>query len=517
MYRILIVDDERIEREGLERLIHSHELELETILAENGEVAWEIIRQQPIDIVITDIKMPFMDGLELAERIAAADFTLEMIIYSAFHEFEYARRALQTKISHYLLKPLQISEFLQVIGQAMEACKRKETEKRKQERLLAGYNRGVVYEKERLLLDALNGTAKSPELYSLSGLQDYYGGGQWLHLILAESRISFFDLFYEEWMAVLTGQLGYEIDSVNLSEHQTLLVLKHKLPLGRDTLQALAEQMIRITEERYAVRIELVVGRNANHRDRLFAVYSEMEQMRELKFFLEHRTILFAEEQFAQAQFGTTELQPILERVYQCLEYNDGQGAAYSLELLFSFLKAKGQFSSLYTKYLCSDIMNKVVSKENGADIPEMDKHLERIGKAASLQELKEQMGEIFTLMGAKAADGPRDEANLRLIRGIKDLIGAEYDQDLSLEGIAERVYLTPSYLSYLFKKETGQSLIRYITQVRMEKAAELLTGTNLKIVDIYRKLGYRSSTYFIQTFRHYYGVTPVKFREASP
>ncbi|MFD2876829.1 helix-turn-helix transcriptional regulator [Paenibacillus rhizoplanae] len=126
-----------------------------------------------------------------------------------------------------------------------------------------------------------------------------------------------------------------------------------------------------------------------------------------------------------------------------------------------------------------------------------MNHYLEQIHKTVSLQDLKDHMFAILSLMESVSGASPKKAANLKLIRTITDVIDKEYDQDLSLEGIAERVYLTPSYLSYLFKKETGQSLIRYITQVRMDKAVELLNTTNMKIVDIYKKLGYRSSTYF--------------------
>lgn len=242
-----------------------------------------------------------------------------------------------------------------------------------------------------------------------------------------------------------------------------------------------------------------------------------MEQMLEFKFFMDEYTLLFADEPFEQAGFDEIELNPILDKVYQCLEYNDFTGTKYSIELLFTYLRTKGQFSSLYTKFICSEIMKKVVTREKNHEPAEMNHYLDQIHKTVSLQDLKDHMFAILSLMETGSGASPKRSANLKLIRTITDLIDKEYDQDLSLEGIAERVYLTPSYLSYLFKKETGQSLIRYITQVRMDKAVELLNTTNMKIVDIYKKLGYRSSTYFIQTFRNYHGVTPARFREGSP
>ncbi len=516
MYRILIVDDEKIEREGIRQLIRVHKLDMETITAGNGEVALEIVRKQPIDIIITDIKMPFMDGLELSEKVREFNSNIEIIIYSAFNEFEYARRALRTNIANYLLKPIQIAEFLAVMKQAMDACEEKKAEKIRKEQLMEGYHRGLAYEREKMLLDAINGVkplrnpSNSPELPDRSG-------DPWIHLFLVECGSKFFDIHNDEFLSMLADRMSAEFDYLNLNENQSVIFVRHSSSLAKDKLQTIGQDIVRGTAERFALNVSLIIGIPVNRWDLVNDAYNGIEQILEFKFFMEDHAILFADEQFNQASFDEIELNPIIEKLYQCLDYNDIQGAKYSIELLFSYLKTKGQFSSLYTKFLCSEIMNRVLSKEHRNGFSEINEYLDKISKSSSLHDLKEHMFDVFTLIESNIGSKVKNDSNHKLIRSIKQLIEEEYSQDLSLEGIAEKVYLTPSYLSYLFKKETGQSLIRYITQVRMEKAVELLRDTNMKIVDIYQKLGYRSSNYFIQTFRHHYGVTPAKFREASP
>lgn len=516
MYRILIVDDERIERQGILQLIKAHKLDLEALLAENGEVALDIIKNQPIDILITDIKMPFMDGLELAENVSKLNPNIEIIIYSAFNEFEYARRALRTNISNYLLKPIQITEFLAVLKQTIVACDEKAAQNMRTDQLLEGYNRGLLYEKEKMLLDALNGM-KSNAAYSRALDRSYdQSDNPWIHLIIVDCGRKFFDIHHDSFTALLTEMISYEFDYVNMDENQSVLFINHHRPIDKETLRELGESIIQKTREIMNENLGLVVGKAVDRLDQVHDLYSEMERMLEFKFFMEDQAILFSDEQFTQASFDEIELNQILEKVYQCLEYNDIEGAKYSVELLFSYLKTKGQFSSLYTKFICSEIMKKVVTRENKHEFAEMNEYLDKIYRTVSLHDLKDFMFAIFDQIEISTEMKAKDDSNLKLIRTIRELIGKEYGQDLSLEGIAERVYLTPSYLSYLFKKETGQSLIRYITQVRMEKAALLLTDTNMKIVDMYTLLGYRSSTYFIQTFRNHYGVTPAKFRESS-
>ncbi|MDF2835144.1 MAG: hypothetical protein K0Q63_784 [Paenibacillus sp.] len=520
MRRILIVDDERIEREGIRNLIRNCKQELETMTAENGEKALEIIRSEPVDIVLTDIKMPFMDGLELSEKIREEQPDIEIIIYSAFNEFEYARRALRTNVANYLLKPLQVPEFLDAIRLAIEACEEKEAGKIREQELLEGYERGVAYEREKMLLDAIYGT-RAGRLPASSLEPGAPEASEYIHLLLADCPNPFFDIHNDDFLKMLGESVSFAFDYLNVNENQSLLFVRNEEPLSRETLRSLAETIAFGTAERYGQQVSLIVGPASSGWDRVHEAYATIERLQEFKFFMDDRAILFAEERFAEEQFAEEpfnegELNAIVEKLHQCLDYNDVQGAKYGIELLFSYLKTKGHFSSLYTKFLCSEIMSKVLDKEHKKRLSAVNEYLDKISKCASLHDLKDLMFAIIDIVEASSGSSAKAESANKIIEQIKQLIEENYEQDLSLEGIAQKVYLTPSYLSYLFKKETGQSLIRYITQVRMDKAVELLRDTNIKIVDICQMLGYRSSNYFIQSFRQHYGVTPAKYREAT-
>lgn len=512
MHRILIVDDERIEREGIRNLIRKCELELEIMMAENGEVALEIVRSQPIDIVITDIKMPFMDGLELSEKIQEERPDIELMIYSAFNEFEYARRAIRTNVSNYLLKPIQVPEFLAAIHRAKDACLAKEADKARELELLEGYRRGLAYEREKLLLDAIYGTRA--EKTPAGSPVDVEGGC--IHLLMVECPRLLFDVHNDDYFTMLNERLNLPFDYLNLNENQSLLFIRNPVPLSSEQLKLLAENVSSSTAERYGQDVSIIVGEVADGWDRVHEVFYGMERLLEFKFFMDDHTILFAGDHFTEASFDDVELQSIINKIYQCFDYTDMQGAKYGIEFLFSYLKSKGHFSSLYTKFLCSEMMNKVLAREHKNNLTVINQYLDKISRASSPQDLKELMFEIFALVESTIGTKTKAESTNKIIEQIKQLVDEHYAQDLSLEGIAEQVYLTPSYVSYLFKKETGQSLIRYITQVRMERAVELLRDTNMKIVDICKKLGYRSSNYFIQSFRQHYGVTPAKFRETQ-
>ncbi|MDO3412521.1 response regulator [Saccharibacillus sp. CPCC 101409] len=526
MHCILIVDDERIEREGMRNLIRRSELELETLTAENGEAALAIVRNRRVDIVITDIKMPFMDGLELAEALKREKPEIELILYSAFNEFEYARRAIRTNVSNYLLKPIQVPEFLAAVRQAVQTCEKKEADRERERELLEGYRRGMAYEREKMLLDAVNGTGP-PGRESSRVARAFASGAEFVHLLLADCAGPFFDLHNDEVFSMLRDRLDLPFDYLNLNENQSLLFVRQSAPLPKAALRTLAESLRSSLLERFGREASVIVGAPSEGWEHVHEVYADLERLLEFKFFLDDHGVLFAEEHFTETSVGEVELDVILEKIDQYLNYRDIRGAKYGLELLFASLKTKERTSSLYIKFLCSDIMNKMLSRERKNALPVIRDYLERISRSSSLNDLKTLMFELFDTMANMEPAEPADSADYgsspakpdsahRTIERIRQLVQEHYDQDLSLEGIAEQVYLSPSYLSYLFKKETGQSLIRYITQTRLEKAAELLKHTHMKVVDIGGKMGYRSANYFIQSFRQYYGVTPAKYREIS-
>ena len=130
--KILLVDDEKIERQGIKFLIQKFQIPLIVEEANNGKKAWEYIeRNNDIDILLTDVKMPHMDGLELAKKVNQLNPNIVIIIFSAYGEFDYAKKACQVNAVNYLLKPIEIDEFQEVMGHVMEIC-----EKRKQQELL---------------------------------------------------------------------------------------------------------------------------------------------------------------------------------------------------------------------------------------------------------------------------------------------------------------------------------------------------------------------------------------------
>ena len=144
--KILLVDDERTEREGIRFLIEKFQFELEVAEAANGKLAMEYLQKyQDVDILLTDVKMPYMDGLQLAKYAKENRPDVIIIIFSAYSEFDYAKKACEVSAVNYLLKPIEVEEFKQVMEHVIALCRQKKQWKEQKENLLVADKKLLLY------------------------------------------------------------------------------------------------------------------------------------------------------------------------------------------------------------------------------------------------------------------------------------------------------------------------------------------------------------------------------------
>ncbi|WP_235440209.1 response regulator [Paenibacillus sp. DMB20] len=190
---MLVVDDDKFEREGVKFLVNKFGLELEMIEADDGEAALNYITNHEVDILFTDIRMNGMDGLELAEKGRALSKTLKVIFMSAYGEFEYAQRAIDVNAIRYILKPVQTEEFLRVISQVIQLCEEEQLEQCRQERMEHAYRREIRHERRRMVTDLINGETEAADgLYELAWPTLTQSGVDEARMILLDSRSRFF-------------------------------------------------------------------------------------------------------------------------------------------------------------------------------------------------------------------------------------------------------------------------------------------------------------------------------------
>ncbi|MGZ9585631.1 response regulator transcription factor [Paenibacillus marinisediminis] len=512
MFTILIVDDEKIERDGIKLLIEKYKYDLQVIEAENGEKALEYIRSYPVDILFTDIKMPFIGGLELAEEVSRMAPATEIIIYSAYGEFDYARRALHYNASSYILKPIDIHEFNDIMTSVIEKCAMKQQEQMKAAKLLEGYQKGIEYEKEKWLIELLSGTASDHETKLAE--QDIPIAGKPVVLMLIEFTERIFDKHNEAFADIVNEVIDREYEWLNINERQSVLFIHVSDKQEDIPIKAYSEALTDRISRHFQRYCCIVYGSVVSDWKLIGDSFAQIEQTAGYKFFFEDNVILYTGDDFIDCIPTLDSVDTILANIYQYIDDDDYTEATKSIELLFNHLSLKGNSSAIYVKYLCSDMVKKACDKAVKNQDVDFKQTVERIFKSDSILQVKEVVLHALNEIIGDNVYSDANETKSHIVLQVIRMIEKEFMNDISLEIIARRVSLNPSYLSHLFKKETGQSLIKYITMYRLEQAKVMLQKTNMKIVDICESVGYWNSSYFCLTFKKYHGVSPQKYRE---
>lgn len=511
MFNVLVVDDEKIEREGIRFLLEKKAFPVEIAEAENGEKALAYLQTRKADILFTDIKMPFVDGLQLAERAAAIQPHLKIIILSAYGEFEYAKRAINLDVFHYLLKPIDVTEFTDVTQRVLSRCEEERERGVREDELLEGYRKGLLYEKERLLLDLLHGghSAESIRVKSRGVGLDWDDATR-LRLLLLDTDQRFFDAVDEDFTGRLGQMLPWTFDYVNLNEYQSVLFLREEEETWTgDELRELGRRIQRQLMSRDGASATLVFSGMPAGPGQVPLEYQRMEQQLENKFFRREPAVFVTGMQEEPDVPEPDLLNRTLEEIKRLLSRREREQVGEQIEQLFLDMEKAGKFSTIYVKYACTEIVKALLESGERGQGHDLQKIAEQIYKTQNLQQLKEI---LVGMIEKQPQQGP--ESTRKVIEEVLHVIHRDYQQDIGLESLAEKVYLSPSYLSRLFKNETGTSIVKYITAYRLRRASELLRRTNKKIIDISSEVGYSNFPYFCAIFRNYYGATPTQYRD---
>jgi len=393
--KILLVDDESLVRSSMARMIAHFEPNHSIFEAEDGEDALSMLETEAFDLVVTDIRMPAVDGLELTKRIRERWPELIVVMLTGYADFQYAQEAIRYNVKEYLLKPVSIEHLRKMIAQVQEELNRRNASK---------------------VVDKLRTRS------------------------LLEKRVQ--DLFYE-------------------------------LPLPYYD-ESLFPPFARFALFSFAVAAEGERGRTAR-----FALKNVVEDL--------------------LAPHGTPVVVVTDQAATAVLFVSDGNEGPPPEDASLAAL----------TSAVPDDVKR----------IAKLDVVGSFGGVSASLQDIKALYLESLKALGAAEEpepSPPAEEQVHRIVRGALELIQERYAEELTLTSIADALYVSPNYLSSLFKAETGSTFTHHLTKARMTKAKQLLRETNLKIYAICEQVGYADQAHFSRMFKTLEGMSPYEFRTKS-
>ena len=535
MLKVFLVEDEVVMRNGIKNNIPWEQEGFEFAgEASDGELAYPLIKKEKPDILITDIRMPFMDGLELSRLVKKELPQIKIIILSGYNEFDYAKKAINIGVTDYLLKPISSAKLLEAVKKVADMIEKEQDNARLIKRYEKEMEENILQEKHKLwgalasnrlstieLLEkgqrlGIDFTASAYQVFLFKLMQegDSTGCSEELNrasekvndLAGSWERVLSFDRSPEGWAFLIKGESEEEVQSTYLETRKELLELVEGYP-----------------KVEYFGGIGNVVHRIGD----IQTSYKEAARAFSSRFFMDANQIADSAEmvKVQMEQDGKIDVSKMLskkrehELVERFLKNGTTEEVDSFLDELFQNIGEQNCKSLLYRQYVVMDLFfcasdflgNLELDIEN---LPEECRDINQIvEKAEDAENLRYQIGNLFTET-MQLRDSHSKKKYSKLLEDAKDFIDENYKHDeMSLNTVAAQVNISPSYFSTIFSSEMGQTFVEYLTHVRLEKAKELLMCSNMRTAEIGYEVGYKDSHYFSYIFKKVVGCSPKEYR----
>ena len=519
-YKVFFVEDEVVTREGIRDNVDWKANGFEFCgEAPDGEMALPLLRTTQPDVLITDIKMPFMDGLQLCKIVREHTPGMKIIILSGHDEFDYAQEAIKLGVTEYLLKPVTVQDLHQTLRKVADQL---DTERKAQENLKklqeqVAENQASL--RERLLLRLVVGAVSSTEAIEKGQLLGLDLIARCYLVLILKTELSdrpdHFDYAeYEQIQQRVASCVAHNPDIFLLKKdwQEFVLVMKGNTPAYLDEEKDLITARIQQTLQ--GTRYQLTTGVGAQ-KQRIADIYQSF-----IEALVSIQTVADAGNVRSNPPVDKAELLKI-DRV--AVEDYLRRGVKGDFDEFFdAYIRPLGETalkSYLIKNYIFVDVIVATAKlvKEWGGDIDQVVPALNAIetilANVKTIENLREQAAKIlFSALAFRDAQTRNQHA--KLIQQARDYIASHYmNPDLSLNEVAAQVNLSPSHFSVVFAQETDQTFKDYLTEVRLQKAKALLRSTAFKATYIACLVGYNDPHYFSFVFKKNTGYSPTEFR----
>lgn len=526
MLKVIVADDEKRICRLICMLADWEALGMEVVeTATNGLEALEAIRQHQPDILITDIHMPGCNGLELIARAKELQPELEIIIVSGYAYFDYAQSAIKHGVGEYLLKPIKKEELMASLCKLGQRCQERRSAAQEVHTLREDFQEQITKQQEQFVCDLMN---KQVEDLSEDAIAQRYHlkwtGGDFVAFVL---KIDYapetftdasIEVILDKARSVLNGFLSPICDFLLMHFEKTegcgILCVpdRHQGALRK----ALREAVNQLTAQKPmfgAIAFSAGLGPVVSDTRELpltlkAARYSVLERLREGAGRLYEPL----------SERNTVDTDNLLQRycslISHAIDQLDENAAAQCVDQM--------EREAVTTTGITGKAMLDLVEAAGRMFIlrcsfPQQEKLVERYelccrqssSAAALFDQLRKMQTEQLLRMRAE-----RETEASRPIRAAKKYVQEHFQESITLEDVSAKVGFSPSYFSVLFKKETGEGFSKYLTNVRMERAKELLQETDYPVAEVCREVGYSDAKHFVQTFRKATGLNPAQYRK---
>ena len=530
--KVFLVEDEVIIRSGVKKSINWEQEGYEFVgEASDGELAYPMILKEKPDILITDIRMPFMDGLELSRLVKKELPDIKILILSGYDEFEYAKKAIKIGVTEYLLKPISAAKLTEVLNAVAETIRQENEEKNLLETYFAEMRENTERDKMRLFEKLLMGDLSMGEILEAGERFGMNLGASCYKIVLFKILANLENHVYAEQMVDACSSVeqaasmmeGVYVFQRGVEGWAFLLTAQDEKSMEESAkilYQNLKHAMKNYTQVEYFGGIGSTVPRirslkqSFREADRAFAAR-----------FVEEANQIISQKEFEKSQMeeglkmqGVVQIGKSREMLQKFLSNGTREEVKAFSDAYISRIEEENIRSTMVRQYVVIDVCIVILS------------FCERISSANRLQEeaeeLQKMMQKIHSLSEIKKyvvrllneAIELRDAESGRrysdLIAAAKKEIENHYmTEEISLNTVAISVGMSPSYFSSIFSKEAGKTFVEYLTEVRIEKAKEFLMCSSMKTSEIGYEVGYKDPHYFSYIFKKVQGCSPKEYR----
>lgn len=534
--KVFLVEDEMVIRRGIKNSI---DWEKEGYIfcgeASDGELAYPMIIKEKPDILITDIRMPFMDGLELCKLVKKELPNIKILILSGYDEFDYAKEAIRLGVTEYLLKPISSGKLLEALNGVSESIRREKEDKDLVRKYMEEMRENTEHEKQKFfeqmiagnlsMADALE-TGKKYEMNLSAGMYNLL----LFRFTLGEENRKSGELLGEAEYAIekLTERLEYVFEFQRGVEGWAFLLMADNEEQMSERVKELSKDLEEIMKNYSTIAYFGGIGQPVARLRELEESFREAERALAARFTMELNRIISVEDIRMAQNVDTLDDIEItsfgeIEKTRTMLEKFLNNGAEDEIDefvdVYINELPEENLKSVLMRQYIIMDayiVMMSFCEKIEGIE-GEMQAQSEELKNSMkTIQTLEEIKNYIRMLL--KKIIGVRDTISGRrysdIIEIAKDKIRKTYMSDeISLNTIAAEVGMSPSYFSSIFSKEMGKTFVEYLTEIRMDRAKELLMCSSMKTSEIGYEVGYKDPHYFSYIFKKTQNCTPKEFR----
>ncbi|MFC0329877.1 response regulator [Paenibacillus sepulcri] len=539
--RVVVIDDKPLIRQAIVQTIDWNKLNCTVVgQAEDGIEGKQVILVNKPDILITDIKMPGLSGLDLAELMQSSFPLSKTILITGYQDFDYAQRAVRLGAYDFIVKPVRNDELERVIALAVMELENRHLELSLNENMTEAINRleerhqsSLPFLRSKFISEQIGGArASETEAYIISE-----------QLGISCSRIAVLIVRSKQTFATLQGadsariRLGMQAKLTDMARqsaakrdfeiieslHQDDLVLAGLFPRAlppreiKMKLQAVCQELIEQAREQYGLLCCIAVSSQYKQLRELPEAFAEASTLMDSSFFRAEEPVLFPENGHAAGEMGKQSIIRDLEQFNQMLEHATSGEMIKHLEKVLEQIRGYSEGNILVAKGLLSDVCLvaaryyfRLTGDEFGMN-KRIDEILDDVYRLPNMQAASDYLALFVKGIKTKLENGDKEYS--LVVKKSVDYINNHFAENLSLTLVADHLGISSSYLSRLLRMETGINFVDLVYKARIEAAKRLLKDPKNKVNEVGEMVGYKEYAYFYQVFKKIEGISPKEYK----